>query len=185
MLWVWSPSRKPTWPSFAELTGLSAACVGGLDFLHGIAMAGRIHFDVIPGATGYIDTDYDAKARWALEYVESFDFVLVHVNAADEEAHRHNWAGKIRAIENVDRAVVAPLLERLVKRHGAAFRLVVCGDHGTRCSDGRHTGTPAPYAAIGTGIEASGTPAFNENVCIATPPIPSLRFLSGLLGREP
>ena len=65
MLWSWSPSRKPVWPTFKERTGLSAAFVGGLDFLHGIAMAAKIHFDVVPGATGYIDTDYHAKAEYS------------------------------------------------------------------------------------------------------------------------
>ena len=73
--------------------GLDAAFVGGLDFLHGIAMTANIHFDVIPGATGYTDTNYSAKAEYTIRYVHDSDFVLAHVNTTDEEAHLHNHRG--------------------------------------------------------------------------------------------
>jgi 2,3-bisphosphoglycerate-independent phosphoglycerate mutase len=177
MLWVWSPSEKPVWPSFKARTGLRAAVVGGLDFLHGIAMAAKIHFDVIPGATGYIDTDYGAKAGYALKYLKDFEFVLVHVNAADEEAHQHNHAGKIKAIEQTDRLVVGPLLHELHENHADNFRIVICGDHTTRCSDGKHTNDLVPYAIYGKGLAASGVRQFSEATCSGQEAIRSLDFL--------
>ena len=131
-----------------ERTDLNAAVVGGLDFLHGIAMAAKMHFDVIPGATGYIDTDYSAKAAYAIKYLTGFEFVLVHVNAADEEAHQHNHAGKIKAIEQIDRLVVGPLLHELNEKYASDFRIVICGDHTTRCRDGKHTNDLVPYAIM-------------------------------------
>lgn len=181
MLWVWSPSEKPIWPSFKERTGLSAAVVGGLDFLHGIAMAAKIHFDVIPGATGYIDTDYSAKAAYAIKYLTDFEFVLVHVNAADEEAHQHNFAGKIKAIEQTDRLVVGPLLRELHEKYANDFRIVVCGDHTTRCSDGKHTNDFVPYAIYGNGVDASGLPQFSEVTCGGMPITRSLDFLKNIV----
>jgi 2,3-bisphosphoglycerate-independent phosphoglycerate mutase len=177
MLWVWSPSEKPVWPSFKERTGLRAAVVGGLDFLHGIAMAAKIHFDVVPGATGYIDTDYGAKAEYARKYLKDFDFVLVHVNAADEEAHQHNHAGKIKAIEQTDRLVVGPLLHELHQNHANNFRIVIGGDHTTRCSDGKHTNDLVPYAIYGKGLAASGVRQFSEATCTGKQVIRSLDFL--------
>jgi len=177
MLWVWSPSRKPVWPSFFERTGKRAAFVGGLDFLHGIAMAAKIHFDVIPGATGYTDTNYQAKAEYTLRYLKDYDFVLTHINATDEEAHQHNYRGKLEAIEKVDHHIVGPVLRELVKHYGTDFRIVVCGDHMTRCSDGKHTDTPVPFALLGSLEGNARGNQFSELECAKYAPVPSLTFL--------
>jgi 2,3-bisphosphoglycerate-independent phosphoglycerate mutase len=184
MLWVWSPSRKPVWPSFMERTGVRAAVVGGLDFLHGIAMAAKIHFDVIPGATGYIDTNYQAKADYTLRYLEHYDFVLTHINATDEEAHRHNALGKIEAIERTDHLIVGPVLRGLARRYGEDFRIVVCGDHTTRCRDGKHADDPVPFALYGRDVDATGVWHFCESTCAVTEPLESLTFLRDLLCRN-
>jgi 2,3-bisphosphoglycerate-independent phosphoglycerate mutase len=181
MLWVWSPSKKPVWPSFKERTGLSAAVVGGLDFLHGLAMAAELHFDVIPGATGYIDTNYRAKADYTIKYLHDFDFVLTHVNAADEEAHQRNHFGKITAIEMTDRHIVGPLLFELQKYYPNNFRIAVCGDHTTRCCDGKHTADPVPFALYGRGINASNTPGFSERICSEQGLTNSTTFLREIL----
>ena len=166
MLWLWSPSEKPTWPSFKERIGLNAAVVGGLDFIHGIAMAAKIYFDVIPGATGYIDTDYRAKAAYALRYLRDFDFVLVHVNAADEEAHQHNYNGKISAIEQIDCHIIGPLLSELQHAHAGDFRLAVCGDHTTRCSDGKHTDARFHTRYLRTAVKPRKNPVLGTQLRI-------------------
>jgi len=181
MLWVWSPSRKPVWPSFFERTGRKAAVVGGLDFLHGIAMAAKIHFDVIPGATGYIDTNYQAKADYTLRYLKDYDFVLTHINSTDEEAHQHNYHGKLDAIEKIDRYIVGPVLHELVKKYGNGFRVVVCGDHMTRCSDGKHTDIPVPFALLGNSLDNAHGPRFGETECASQTPLSSLTFLRDTL----
>lgn len=184
MLWVWSPSRKPIWPSFMERTGMRAAVVGGLDFLHGIATAAKIHFDVIPGATGYIDTNYKAKADFTLRYLEQYDFVLTHFNAPDEEAHQHNYLGKIESVEKIDRFVVGPVLYELVKKYGNNFRIIVCGDHSTRCWDGKHTDDPVPFAIYGNGMDTGKAMRFCEATCAAHAPVSSLTFLREVLSRK-
>jgi 2,3-bisphosphoglycerate-independent phosphoglycerate mutase len=177
MLWVWSPSHKPVWPSFRKQTGLTAAVVGGLDFLHGIAMAAGIHFDVIPGANGYIDTDYDAKAAYTIKYLRDHDFILTHVNAADEEAHQRNYRGKIEAIERTDRRIIGPVLQELQSHYRGEYRIVVCGDHATRCCDGKHTDALVPFAMYGKAIPASNTAQFGERGCHDIAAIGSLDFL--------
>lgn len=181
MLWLWSPSKRSVWPTFRERTGMRAAFVGGLDFLHGIAMSAGIHFDIIPGATGYIDTDYDAKFRYARDYLDQYDFVLVHVNSADEAGHKRDPAGKIDAIEQTDRRIVGPLLAELHKKYPDRFRIIVCGDHKTRCSDGRHMDDPVPFALYGAGIEASNVPYFGETTCAPYDPVSSLEILNHLM----
>ncbi len=181
MLWVWSPSCKPVWPSFHERTGVRAALVGGLDFLHGIAMAAKIHFDVIPGATGYIDTSYESKSHAAVRYINEYEFVLVHVNAADEEAHQHNPDGKRRAIEMVDKHIVGPILNELVSAHGDGYSVAVCGDHATLCRNGKHTDDGVPFAWLSHASAPSGVPRFCEASCAVSEPQAALKFLEDVL----
>jgi len=181
MLWLWSPSCKAEWPTFRERTNLRSGFIGGLDFLHGLAMAANIHFDVIPGATGYTDTDYAAKARYALDYIDRYDFVLVHVNAADEAGHQKDHAAKMLAIEETDRLILGPILAKLQRDYPGDFRLALCGDHKTRCSDGRHLGDPVPYAMFGAGVESSGTHDFGETACEPFEPVSSLGFLPDVM----
>ncbi|QPK63431.1 2,3-bisphosphoglycerate-independent phosphoglycerate mutase [Methylomonas sp. LL1] len=184
MLWLWSPSIKPIWPSFTQQHGLRGAVVGGLDFLHGIAMAAGMHFDVIPGATGYIDTDYQAKADYTIKYLKDYDFILTHINATDEEAHQRNFTGKIEAIERIDHFVVAPILTELVRKYSAEFKIIICGDHGTRCRDGKHISSPVPYSLYGNNIKACNTDQFCESSCSLHPPINSLFVIEKLIEKQ-
>jgi 2,3-bisphosphoglycerate-independent phosphoglycerate mutase len=182
MLWVWSPSHKPKWPSFFSRTNQKAALVGELDFLHGMAMAADIHFDLIPGATGYIDTDYQKMAEFAIKYLQEYDFVLIHVNAADEEAHQHNFVGKKEAIESIDRLIIAPLLTHLHNYYPSDFKIMVCGDHSTRCSDGKHTDALVPFAMYGQNVDINIGRQFSEKEALMYPPQKSLEILEHLLG---
>lgn len=181
MLWVWSPSKAIKWPSFKQVTGLKGAVVCGLDFLQGIAMAADMEFDIIPGATGYIDTNYEAKATYAKKYLNNNDFVLVHVNATDEEAHQHNYKGKIDAIEKVDALIVGPLLQELHEKYNDDFRIIICGDHKTRCSDGKHIGDPVPFAMYGKDVDCNNERCFSEKVCKNYEPIISVEFITKYL----
>lgn len=183
MLWVWSPSQKAVWPTFKERTGLNAAFIGGLDFLHGIAMAAGIDYEIIPGATGYIDTDYAAKGQYAMKYIDKYDFVLVHINAADEEAHLHNYKGKIDAIEKIDKLIVAQLLDKLEHKYSDNYRIAVLGDHMTRCSDGRHTNIPVPYALYGKGFMQKQGLQFCEKNCLKSSISESLKFINILTNK--
>jgi 2,3-bisphosphoglycerate-independent phosphoglycerate mutase len=144
-------------------------------------MASNVHYDTIPGATGYIDTNYQAKADYTIRYLEKYDFVLTHINATDEEAHQHNHEGKMRAIENVDHMIVGPVLRELVKEYAGNFRIAVCGDHQTRCCDGKHTDVPVPFALFGAGVAPSNTPVFCESICNAYEPVAALHFLERYL----
>ena len=184
MLWAWSPSKKPLWPTFKQLTGFEGAVVGGLDFVHGIAMAAGMHFDVIPGATGYIDTNYKAKAKYTINYLSQYDFVLTHINAADEEAHQRNFLGKIEAIEKIDQLIVGPILGELVKKHSEEFKIIVCGDHGTRCVDGKHISAPVPFSFYGSGGRTSEVELFSETSCELFEPHSSLSVIKKLLSEE-
>jgi 2,3-bisphosphoglycerate-independent phosphoglycerate mutase len=180
MLWVWSPSIAPDMPNFYERYGLRGFIVAGLDFMHGLGMACDMEFELVPGATGYMDTDYIAKAEAAIAAVRDFDFVLVHVNAPDEAAHQHDSRAKVAAIESIDRFVVAPVLHFLREKHAGAFTIAACADHMTRCSDGKHVGEPTPCLIYPGKGSLSGN-RLTERDAATAPLLPSLRFLEEFL----
>ncbi|APF23242.1 alkaline phosphatase family protein [Clostridium butyricum] len=178
MLWLWSPSSAINWPSFESITGLKGAVVCGLDFLKGIAMAADMYFEDIPGATGYIDTDYIKKVEYTKKYLIENDFVLLHINSTDELSHQHDYNGKLKEIEKIDELVIGPLLKELRERYKEKFRIVICGDHKTRCSDGKHVGDAVPYVMYGTNVEKSNIWGFCEKACGKSHKLNSLEFIN-------
>jgi len=166
-IWLWGGGKSTRLAPFREKFGLSAAVITAVDLVAGICRLAGWERIAVPGATGYYDTDYDGKCAAALEALGKFDLVLVHVEAPDEASHNRDAAEKVRAIERVDRRIVAPLLENL----GDSFRLLVLSDHYTLLSSGAHHGEPVPFAACGEGLgpsaggggSGSGAEAFSES----------------------
>lgn len=162
MLWLWSPSDTPRLPAFKSRTGHSGAVIGGLKFIAGIGIAAQMHTAQVPNANGYLDSNLPGKAQAAIELLERHDFVLVHVNAADEEAHQHNLAGKIAAIERMDTEVVGPIVRHLRRRFPDGHRFAFLPDHYTCVLDGRHIVRSVPYLLNGTGIEWGPARSYGE-----------------------
>jgi 2,3-bisphosphoglycerate-independent phosphoglycerate mutase len=181
MIWPWSPSVRPSWQPFKERTGLRGAIVCGVDFLKGIAVAAGLHCEVIPGATGEADTDYQAKGTYVLRQINDFDFILSHINAPDEIAHRGDYRAKAEALEKIDRLIIGPLFMELCRNHEDDFCMLVCGDHCTRSSDGKHTDAPVPYVICGKGIAPDGGGDFSEAFCKDVPALSSLALFERLM----
>lgn len=144
MLWLWSPSEHVPMQAFEEMHGIKGAAVAGLDFMNGLAAEAGMMCEKIPGATGYLDTDYEAKASAAIEWFGPADFVLVHVNAADEAAHARDPFGKMEAIEKTDRLILGPVFRFLKERFAHDFAIAVCSDHKTSSLCGLHKEDPVP-----------------------------------------
>ena len=78
--------------------------------VEGIGIYAGLDVINVPGATGYLDTNYKGKAEAALEALQSRDFVYLHVEAPDEAAHGGSLTDKIEAIERFDKDVVGDSL---------------------------------------------------------------------------
>ena len=134
--------------------------ITAVDLLRGIAaLVGWDRMDV-PGATGYLDTDYAAKGRAAVEALEWYDLVCVHVEAPDEASHEGRCDAKVQAIEEVDRHVVGPVLEALVSY--GDWRLMISPDHPTYLRTKVHTHGHVPVAMAGTDIRPDGFTAYGD-----------------------
>ena len=142
-VWLWGQGRKPALPSFAEKYGMTGAMISAVDLMKGIAVF--LGFEVlnIPGATGYIDTNYIGKAEAALKALEEVDFVYVHVEAPDEAGHGGNVRHKIKAIEDFDDKVVGTVLNAVKGRDDC--RVIVMPDHPTPIAIKSHTSEPVPF----------------------------------------
>jgi len=155
-IWLWGQGKAPSLPRFADLHGLRGAIVTAVDLVRGVAvLAGWDRTDV-PGATGYLDTDYAAKGRFAVEALKSHDIVCVHIEAPDEASHEGRADAKIEALERIDRDIVGPL-RRALEGYGS-WRFLVSPDHSTLLRTRAHDRAPVPWAMAGTGLSASGHP---------------------------
>jgi 2,3-bisphosphoglycerate-independent phosphoglycerate mutase len=161
MIWPWGQGVKMKLEPFKELYGYTGSVISAVDLVCGIGrLAGLVPVSVT-GATGFLDTDYAAKGKAAVEALGRADFVFVHVEAPDEAAHMGDIGEKVRAIELFDENVVGPVLERL-KERDAPYRVLIAPDHPTLIKTRTHDASPVPYAVCGEGIEASGACGFSE-----------------------
>lgn len=142
-LWLWGEGRRPSMETLAERFGLTGGLISAVDLLKGLGVLSGLAVVEVPGATGYLDTDYEGKARAALKVLSRDDFVLVHVEAPDETGHQGLVQEKVQAIEDFDRRIVAPIAAEM-ERRGEPFRLVVTMDHYTPLHRRTHEDWPVP-----------------------------------------
>ena len=153
-VWLWGLGKAPQLPPFQERFGLRGAMITGVDLLRGLAaLIGWDRIEV-EGATGYLDTNYAGKGASAVEALDKYDIVCVHVEATDEASHEGRHDEKIKALESIDLHVVKPLLEKLQSM--GEYRMLVLPDHPTPCSTKKHSHGYVPLAVCGTGISGPG-----------------------------
>jgi 2,3-bisphosphoglycerate-independent phosphoglycerate mutase len=164
-IWLWGQGRAPQLRPFAELYGKQGAIISAVDLVRGVGvLLGWTRIDV-PGATGYLDTDFAAKGRAGIEALRTHDLVCVHIEAPDEASHEGRTDAKIRALEEIDRHIVGPLLEALPTF--GEWRILVSPDHRTTLRTRAHAFGPVPFVLAGTGIASKGQPAYDEEVAAA------------------
>ncbi|MHC4115165.1 MAG: cofactor-independent phosphoglycerate mutase [Planctomycetota bacterium] len=159
-IWLWGQGRRTIMDSFQKRFGLKGASITAVDLARGLSKL--IGFDIInvPGATGFIDTNYQGKASAAIDALEKYDIVLVHIEAPDEASHSGNAQMKKKAIEQIDKLVVGPVFEAI--QNYPSWRILILPDHPTPIRTGAHSPEPVPFAMAGTGITSVLKKAFSE-----------------------
>lgn len=159
-IWLWGQGGAPKMETFEERFGLSGAVISAVDLVNGIGRCAGFEVIRVPGATGYLDTNYEGKVSAALEALDRVDFVYLHVEAPDEAGHEGDAELKVRAIEDFDARVVSPCLAHAVERGDC--RVLIAPDHVTSLSTRTHAGGPVPFALTGPGIVPNGLKCFSE-----------------------
>ena len=160
-IWPWSPGRRPKLRKFSEVySGRRGAIISAVDVIKGIAKCTGMEVIDVPGATGFLDTDYAGKAAAAIQAIRDFDLVYLHVEAIDECSHIGDLKLKLRAIEDFDAKIVAPVREALKNESGINF--AVLPDHPVPIHLRKHTTTPVPVAMCGKSFSPDNISRFSE-----------------------
>jgi 2,3-bisphosphoglycerate-independent phosphoglycerate mutase len=164
-VWLWGLGKQPSLPPFAERYGPQGTMITAVDLLRGLAVLLGWRRLEVPGATGYTDTDYAAKGRYAVEALATTDLVCVHIEATDEASHEGDLPAKVRALEQIDQHIVGPVHAAL-QQYGE-YRLLVSPDHPTPLRTKTHSHGPVPFALCGTGIQPAGSGTYDEAAAAA------------------
>jgi len=149
-VWLWGQGSSPRLEPFEQIYGVRGAMITAVDLLRGLAkLLGWKRIDV-PGATGYLDTDYAAKGRYAVEALKEHDLVCVHIEAPDEASHEGRADAKIEALEQIDRHIVGPVFAAL--QAYPQWRILVSPDHPTPIRTKTHSHGDVPMAIAGSDI---------------------------------
>ena len=171
-IWLWGHGKAPAMPPLKERFGITGSIIAAVDLMKGIGIYAGLTPVNVPGATGYIDTNYEGKADYALKELEKKDFVYLHVEAPDEAAHNGSLKNKIKAIEDFDNRVVGRILEGIKKFK--EYRILVVSDHPSPISIKTHSSERVPFA-IYPQKGGNGAAGFSEKIVSN----PSIKFEKG------
>ncbi len=143
------------------LYGIRPAVVAAVPLVRGVCKTAGMRPVPVPSATGTYETDVIAKAKAAVQALQSYDFVLVHVKATDLASHDSKPQKKIEMIEKVD-ALVAHLLNHA---NLDETLVVVTADHTTSSIKKEHSGEPVPVAIMGPSVRTDDVKEFGERAC--------------------
>lgn len=173
-IWLWGQGKKPFLTAFKERFGLRGSIISAVDLVNGIGRLAGLDVIAVPGATGYYDTDYAAKGRYALDSLAAKDFVYVHVESPDEAGHNGDHQQKVKAIEQIDLHIIGAIRNWSAGRNDV--RLLVSPDHPTPVGKRTHTRAPVCFFMCGEGITSNRVSGFSETISLCT----GIKFKSGV-----
>ncbi len=166
--WLWSPGKKPRLPDFSEKWGIQGTVISAVDLIKGIGLCAGMRSIDVEGATGNVHTNYDGKARAAVQaFREGSDLVYVHVEAPDECGHRAEIENKVLSIELIDQKILRPVYEYLLST-GDDFKILVLPDHPTPIEIRTHSMEPVPFFLYDSRKDAEGVSVFSESNAATT-----------------
>ncbi|HEX6166346.1 MAG TPA: 2,3-bisphosphoglycerate-independent phosphoglycerate mutase [Acidimicrobiales bacterium] len=180
-VWLWGQGHQPRLPSFTSATGRTGALVTAVDLIRGLGVLTGMHVVEVPGATGWFDTDYEAKRDAALATLAAgADVFLLHVEATDEAGHAGNLDEKVKALEAWDARILDGLVEGLDAL--GPWRLLLLPDHPTPVALRTHTHDPVPYLLVDSAEDGPGG-TYSEAATAGSTPVPGHEMLGRLLAR--
>jgi 2,3-bisphosphoglycerate-independent phosphoglycerate mutase len=160
-IWPWSGGKAGAIHKITERYGIRAAVISAVDVINGLGRCMGMDVIRVPGATGYIDTNYEGKADAAIAAIRDHDFVYVHVEAIDEVSHAQDLKLKLQTIEDFDRRLVSRVLDAV----GPTVTYVVLPDHPVPLASGKHTRTPVPVSVWRPGWTPDSVRVYDETTC--------------------
>jgi 2,3-bisphosphoglycerate-independent phosphoglycerate mutase len=180
-VWLWGQGHQPQLPSFAEATGKRGALVTAVDLIRGLGVLTGMDVVEVPGATGWYDTDYEAKRDACLRTLAGgADVFVIHVEATDEAGHAGDLGEKVKALEAWDSRILDGLVAGLDEM--GPWRMLLLPDHPTPVALRTHTTDSVPYLLVDSEVDGPGG-AYTEAATAGSAPVPGHELLSQLLAR--
>lgn len=162
-IWLWGQGRRPNMPTFKDKYGLEGAMISAVDLTKGIGIYAGFEVIDVPGATGWIDTNYVGKAEHALFALKSKDIVYVHVEAPDEAGHAGDLKNKIKAIEDFDEFLVGNIIHGM--KQFDEYRILALPDHPTPIEIRTHSNEAVPFIVYDNKNESKkGSVSYDEQI---------------------
>jgi 2,3-bisphosphoglycerate-independent phosphoglycerate mutase len=179
-VWLWGQGTRPKLAPFRDTHGVDAGMVTAVDLVRGLGVLTGMEIVEGPGATGWFDTDYEAKRDAALGgLADGMDLFLIHVEATDEAGHAGDLDEKITALEHWDRRILTDLVDGLGRL--GPWRLLLLPDHATPVERKTHTSESVPYLLVDSANQGPGG-TYSEPATAACPPVPGHHLMGRLIG---
>ncbi len=150
-------SSLPKFKPIEELTSLKFGCFVQMPVERGIALLCGMDVVDVPLPSGDLKKDYILWADLALDNIQKFDALYIHIKGPDEPAHDGDFLKKKEIIELIDKYFFKTLLGRIDKN---TCIICVTGDHSTPCKLKAHSADPVPVLVYGK--EKDSTVSFGE-----------------------
>ncbi|HXG20524.1 MAG TPA: cofactor-independent phosphoglycerate mutase [Methylomirabilota bacterium] len=168
-IWLWGQGRRPALPTIKQQFGLDGSVISAVDLVRGIGVLAGLEVINVPGATGFLDTNYLGKGQYGVAALRHKDFLFLHVEATDEAGHMGSAAEKVKALENFDEKVVGTMLAGL--QEFPHWRVLLMPDHATPVALKTHSPDPVPFAILSSDDVKSARHrpvSYNENSAQST-----------------
>jgi len=167
-IWLWGEGRKPALQNFLEKNGVKGCIVSAVDLLKGIGICADMLTPEVEGSTGYLDTNFEGKAKAGIEaFKNGYDIVYLHIEAPDECGHRGEAENKVKAIELIEERTLKMMLSYL-EGCGDDYRILIMPDHPTPLEIKTHSSDPVPYLLYDSSKTLGSVEAFTEKNAKAT-----------------
>ncbi len=166
-IWPWSGGYRPNMMTLSQYFPAvkSGAVISAVDLIRGIGHYAGLRIINVEGATGLADTNYEGKAKAAVDALRDDDFVFLHVEASDEAGHDGDVQLKLKTVEYLDQRIVKPVYEEVSKWEEPVC-IAVLPDHPTPVEIRTHMDEPVPFLIWYPGIVADEVQDYNEMSCI-------------------
>ena len=166
-IWPWGQGRAMKLWTLGQRFGLTGSVISAVDLVRGLGVLAGLKVRLVPGATGYLGTNYAGKIAAAKEALAAEDFVYLHVEAPDETSHEGDLRKKMQAIEEFDRNIVGKMLAWA--ENVPDVRILVTPDHATKLATKTHAADPIPFTFCGPGVSRDGGSIYSERAAEKAP----------------
>jgi 2,3-diphosphopglycerate-independent phosphoglycerate mutase len=159
------PGMRLNVETFDQRHNTRAFLIAPTAIIAGLGISVGLPIIKVEGATGDMDSNYDAKALAAAENLEGdkYDMGIIHMKGIDDASHDGKPAVKMELIERADRAIrlLIQKLSDIEIQAGRRFVIGVVADHSTSSTWMDHTFEPVPvcFTEVSSIAKKLGLPA--------------------------